>query len=127
MPTDPEVNQQPIDLQAIRPTSLADPKTAPSATSVTSAGSLNDQTRTYIAYALVALLAALVLFHFFQSTQLSSVCRVGAKQALCMVETQAFLLAAKETQNIFTAIVGLVGSVVGFYFGQKSNEAGNQG
>ncbi|KPF62380.1 hypothetical protein IP88_14855 [alpha proteobacterium AAP81b] len=120
--TDPTA---PIDLSAIRPTSTADPNTSPTATSVTRFGSLNDRTRTYIAYALVGLLAALVVFHFIQSLQLVSACHAATAATLCKVEIDAFTLAAKETQNIFTAIVGLVGSVVGFYFGQKSNEVRN--
>jgi hypothetical protein len=113
----------PVALEKVRPTTLADPKTAPSATSVSDDGQLDGNTRRNIAYALVLLLASLVLFHFYQSSHLVAVCAtMPPVSTSCDLEKEAFGLAAKESQNIFTAIVGLVGSVVGFYFGQKSQQ-----
>lgn len=80
-----------------------------------------EQTRANIAYGLLAILLLVVLFQVISSAALSSGCWVWG--SYCPQAEKALSMITSTTQSIFTAMVGLVGSVVGFYFGSKSGRS----
>ena len=78
------------------------------------------QTRKEIAYRLIYIMSAVIAAYllvsliFAQSCWMSSTCSVK----------DAYGMAAGSFATVFTALVGIVGSVVGFYFGSKSEGNG---
>ena len=121
----------PVDLSTIAPTTTASTVAVQSAERVIDKVKvdINDNTRRNIAYILLLLLASVIVFHFTRSSELSAFCTtslqaadLAANKSNCDVHLSAYTAVADKTQNVFTAIIGLVGSVVGFYFGSKSSQ-----
>lgn len=77
-----------------------------------------EQTRANIAYALLAILFLVVAFEVLSGAALSGACWTWG--SYCRQANASLSMIASSTQPIFTAMIGLVGSVVGFYFGSKS-------
>ncbi|MDQ2859853.1 MAG: hypothetical protein M3T55_03810 [Pseudomonadota bacterium] len=77
-----------------------------------------EQTRANIAYALLAILFLVVAFEVLSGAALSGACWTWG--SYCKQANASLSMIASSTQPIFTAMIGLVGSVVGFYFGSKS-------
>lgn len=97
---------------------------------------ITDGTRRNIAYALLVILALVIVFQLVRSSELTDMCSQTIKTtkgaiaidimaAKCNALKEAFAAVASQNQNVFTALIGLVGSVVGFYFGSKSNQSGS--
>lgn len=79
-----------------------------------------ERTRGYITYALLGTLLLVILFLVAVGALLARDCYV---QSSC-ASAQASLGIITGIMNIvFTPIIGLVGSVIGFYFGAKTTEA----
>jgi|UPI0006476D72 hypothetical protein len=99
---------------------------APTAVSVSPDFSL-DRTRQYIAFALLGILGLIILVELISSAVLATGCWNTAKPdgtgMMACPQAQASLgVLTSVLGTVFTAMIGLVGSVVGFYFGsQKAN------
>lgn len=86
------------------------------------ARSVND-TREAIAYLLLGTLIGVVVFEAVFSVVIGGSCwRSGACTDR---DSQAIGLVTTTLQPMFTAMVGLVGSVVGYYFGSQKNAGGD--
>lgn len=111
----------PIALTGLTPATTAGPDShsPPTPQSVTPPVPLDDHTRRFLAFAFLGLLFLIVINHGVLTWNVVTPCTAG-DAAMCQQKLAAFAAVVKETQTIFTAIVGLVGSVVGFYFGAKS-------
>lgn len=111
------------DLTKVKPQGKPNPDNLGSPDDV-SAGRRLEATRTYIAYALLAILGAVVLIEVLASAAFANACWMWG--STCKQAQGALAMITSNIQTIFTAMVGLVGSVVGFYFGSKSS-GGNGG
>jgi hypothetical protein len=77
-----------------------------------------DKTRENIAYALLWILAGFVIAEVLSSIVLAFECWLGS-DGKCPQETASMDLLTRGVGGAFTAIIGLVGSVIGFYFGSQ--------
>jgi uncharacterized membrane protein YeaQ/YmgE (transglycosylase-associated protein family) len=77
------------------------------------------KTRRGIAYLLLAMLGAIIAVELIYAMIYSASCFVDAKS--CAAGTAAYQLILDGIDPVFTAMIGLVGSVVGFYFGSQRN------
>lgn len=79
-----------------------------------------DGTRRDIAFILLGMLAAIILIIVLSSSIMAVSCWFGAKPDGTCPQAQASLgVLTSVFGTVFTAMVGLVGSVVGFYFGSQ--------
>ena len=101
----------------------ADDDTAPVPTPPSAAASVSDfeldRTRKQLAYRLLWILIGIIAIIMLMSVIYSVRCWTTNKT--CGDATQALGILTGAASPIFTAMVGLVGSVVGFYFGSKSS------
>jgi hypothetical protein len=85
-----------------------------------------DKTRQYIAFALLGILGLIILVELISSTVLATGCWNTAKPdgtgVMACPQAQASLgVLTSVLGTVFTAMIGLVGSVVGFYFGSQKS------
>ena len=78
-----------------------------------------DSDRRMIAFILLAILAGVILVEVFGSGVLAVSCWFSEKDGACPRGQAALGLLTNALGAVFTAMVGLVGSVVGFYFGSQ--------
>lgn len=78
-----------------------------------------NKTRENIAYLLLALLIGVIAVVVLVSLFYSFDCRFGGDK--CQTDSAALQLLTSQVAPIFTAVIGIVGSVVGFYFGSKKS------
>jgi len=111
-------------LVAALPVSSAASAAAPSNPGSPSAvtGYSVDATRQWIAFVLLGILGAFVFAEVLATVVLAFDCWVG-HDGKCTQEGVAMDLLTRGVGGAFTAIVGLVGSVVGFYFGSQSQKS----
>jgi lipoprotein signal peptidase len=76
-----------------------------------------DATRKGIAYFLLSILVGVILLQVISSTVFAVSC--WANNNTCANSNAALQMIVGASGAIFTAMVGLVGSVVGFYFGSQ--------
>jgi len=121
MSTDPAIAGAPASLDAaassdaLQPTAFAAaaaPTTGETAVDVTL-----DRTRRDIAYLLLWIMIGVMLVIILASVVYSVRCAMDS--TTCAAATNALGVLTSSISPIFTAMVGLVGSVVGFYFGSK--------
>lgn len=74
-------------------------------------------TREAIAFRLITLLGGVVGAYLFISLIFSLSCWTSNN---CTVQ-ESYNMSAASFTTVFTALIGIVGSVVGFYFGSKTN------
>jgi uncharacterized membrane protein YeaQ/YmgE (transglycosylase-associated protein family) len=124
-----------IDLKTVGPSPAAAGASAAATAAATSAAASNmgsatavtpytlDGTRQRIAFILLGILGAIVLVEVIASAVFASNCWFFETTKGSCPQAQASLSVLTSAMGtIFTAMVGLVGSVVGFYFGsQKQN------
>lgn len=77
-----------------------------------------DRTRKQLAYRLLWIMIGIIGVIMLMSTIYSVRCWIDGGS--CAAATTALGILTGSLSPIFTAMVGLVGSVVGFYFGSKS-------
>ena len=75
-------------------------------------------TREKLAYFLLWIMIGIIAVFAILSTTYSVDCLNG-HDAKCTLESESLNIVVTTLSPIFTAMVGLVGSVVGFYFGSK--------
>ncbi|QRE74270.1 hypothetical protein [Methylobacterium aquaticum] len=76
-----------------------------------------EKARVRIAYVLLAMLGLAVVCVLATGSYLALTCYAGKT---CGEAKEAFALLSGTVALIFTPVVGLVGSAIGFYFGSKS-------
>ena len=106
-----------IILSAVAPSGASN-RVSPGSPDGVGGGFMLEATRANIAYGLLAILLLVVLAQVISSAALSGGCWVWG--SYCPQAKEALTMISGATSSIFTAMVGLVGSVVGFYFGSKS-------
>jgi predicted small integral membrane protein len=84
---------------------------------------VQEQTRGWIAYALLAALFVVVIFLMIAGAIVAKGCYYSTDA--CAASKSTLEILTTITGLVFTPLVGLVGSVVGFYFGSKAG--GNRG
>lgn len=78
-----------------------------------------DKTREKIAYLLLAILIGVIAIITLVALIYSASCWFSAAQ--CAAAQKALPILTDAIQPVFTAMIGIVGSVVGFYFGSKES------
>jgi hypothetical protein len=78
-----------------------------------------DETRKQLAYMLLWIMIGVIAVLMLVSLVYSVRCWLNA--GTCPAANDALGILASHVSPVFTAMVGLVGSVVGFYFGSKQN------
>jgi len=76
-----------------------------------------DRTREKIAYFLLYIMLGIIVVLLFVALIYSARCWVNA--GMCTRSEAALTILTTAITPIFTAMIGLIGSVVGFYFGSK--------
>ena len=121
MSEETERNATPIVLKATGEDAPADgPPAFGGATSVQEnydPGRDQEKARVRIAYVLLAMLGLAVVCVLTTGSYLALTCYAGKT---CGEAKEALALLSATVALIFTPIVGLVGSAIGFYFGSKS-------
>jgi len=85
------------------------------------AGYALETTRKNLAYILLALLFLVIVFQTLSGAILGNAC--WRFVAYCTHAKESLDLVSGATQTVFTAMIGLVGSVIGFYFGSKAQNS----
>jgi hypothetical protein len=126
-----EPSRAPLILTDLKPASLITGDGKSAKTSVDDKGSpvgvsssfTLDGTRRHIAFLLLGMLAAVILILVLSSGILAVSCWFNAKTDGTCPQAQASLgVLTSVFGTVFTAMVGLVGSVVGFYFGSQTKQ-----
>lgn len=76
-----------------------------------------EKARAYIAYILLGTMVGSIIFIAIAGAILAEDCYTSPK---CMSAKESMNIVIQIMSLIFTPIVGLVGSVIGFYFGSKA-------
>lgn len=79
-----------------------------------------NHTRKKIAMTLIGMLALLIVVEVIWGGIFGMSCWVNSKPATCDLADRSLAITQSAVGQMFTAMVGLVGSVVGFYFGSNS-------
>lgn len=118
---------RPIVLSDVKPSSIAPDPSENKGTPTSLGGTTSlDGARQVIAYILLAALIAVIAFSAVASAIYASPClRSGPGMAeVCKQAQSGGENVGKTMGVILTAIIGLVGSVVGFYFGSSQKAGG---
>lgn len=109
-----------VDLTKIGPTGSSGHKSDPGLGSAVGVGPPEDlgETRRRIAYILLGILAAIIAVELVYAMIFSGSCFLDKET--CQSGDAAYKLILDAIGPVFTAMIGLVGSVVGFYFGSQS-------
>lgn len=120
-------SKAPIILSDLKPAADGNPPTADGRGTPVSVGAptLIDETRKKIAFFLLGILALVIILQVIFGSIYSVGCwNYGAHKLPsadpCVIADTSMKLMSSSLTPLFTAMVGLVGSVVGFYFGSKS-------
>jgi hypothetical protein len=128
--TSPETTS--VDLRSIQPTpqigssvSSATFASVPAWVSLSGSKTYNlGATQEKIALRILWILTAIIATIFLLSVVLGGWCFFDKAQ--CDASGNALRLVTGTTKDIFTAMLGLAGSVVGFYFGQRDRDNASQ-
>jgi hypothetical protein len=121
---------EPVDLRTISPTSGTGlPGGGVDGSAQRSSSVTLSSTKTYnfsitqekLALRILWILMGIIGAVFCLSLVMGSVCLVSSGQ--CKAAGEGLQLVIGTTKELFTAIIGLVGSVVGFYFGQRDRDS----
>lgn len=107
------------DINALAADDNATPAPTPSSAAASVSDFELDRTRKQLAYRLLWILIGIIAIIMLMSVIYSVRC--WTTNETCSDATQALGILTGAASPIFTAMVGLVGSVVGFYFGSKSS------
>ena len=121
MATVKQPSNSPIDLRTIN----AGEQEPQSQSDVGSPSEVNpvglEDTRRWIAFFLLGILTLVILIEVLGAVILAVNCWVyAARDGSCPAAQTSMGLLTNSLGAVFTAMVGLVGSVVGFYFGSKT-------
>lgn len=119
MSTDPVIAGAPASLDVLAASGSAPPPAAPTTGDYVVPASI-DLTRQRIAYLLLWIMIGIMVVIILVSLAYSIGCWRDVTQ--CTAASNALGVLTSSISPIFTAMVGLVGSVVGFYFGSKNSD-----
>ncbi len=114
----PEAADEPIDLTLVGGRSAGAAPDKGSPTGVEPSRSI-DATRERIAYILLGTLGAIVALQAIAGIVFAADCWGSGGKESCDLAKSSLGLVTNTLSTIFTAMIGLVGSVVGFYFGSQ--------
>ena len=114
----------PLDLRTIKAEDGA-PSNPTNTGSPTGVREVNlEDTRRRIAYFLLGILTLVVVIEVLGGSILAVNCWLGANaNGACPAAQASLSVLTTSLGAVFTAMIGLVGSVVGFYFGSKSTSS----